>query len=129
MCVCVCVSLSLALALSLSLSIYLSLALSISLSLQQDGWTRQMGFPVLSVDDSVKEGGKKGRLCVCQHRFLASGIEKEDNMRWTVPVLVSVEVREREREREAHTHTHTYRHACACVHTSGHTCTASWQAA
>jgi len=41
-------------------------------------------------------------MCVCQHRFLASGIEKEDNMRWTVPVLVSAEA-----DIDIETETHT----------------------
>eukprot|EP00298_Acanthocystis_sp_HF-20_P016068 c21365_g1_i1.p1 GENE.c21365_g1_i1~~c21365_g1_i1.p1 ORF type:complete len:865 (+),score=378.69 c21365_g1_i1:31-2595(+) len=45
-----------------------------------DGWTQQMGFPVVKV---AKDGNK---ILVSQTRYLKSGEDTTDNSRWKIPV-------------------------------------------
>ncbi|KAK5967675.1 Puromycin-sensitive aminopeptidase [Trichostrongylus colubriformis] len=52
------------------------------------GWTKQMGYPVISVTD--KQKGSKRILSLSQKRFIADGGEDPENSLWQVPVTVCV---------------------------------------
>uniref|UniRef100_A0A914XGU4 Aminopeptidase n=1 Tax=Plectus sambesii TaxID=2011161 RepID=A0A914XGU4_9BILA len=50
-------------------------------------WTKQMGFPVVSV--SQRQDGTKRVLKLTQGRFIADGSEDADKLLWQVPVGIS----------------------------------------
>ncbi|KAK2727021.1 puromycin-sensitive aminopeptidase-like [Artemia franciscana] len=47
-------------------------------------WTRQMGFPLISV--SIKQVGGVQKLEFSQERFIADGSKDENGLRWMVPI-------------------------------------------
>ncbi|XP_063975639.1 puromycin-sensitive aminopeptidase isoform X2 [Diachasmimorpha longicaudata] len=50
-------------------------------------WTKQMGFPVLKVDE--RQDGNDRILSLTQERFLANGSVDKDSSLWMIPVSVS----------------------------------------
>uniref|UniRef100_A0A914USM4 Puromycin-sensitive aminopeptidase n=1 Tax=Plectus sambesii TaxID=2011161 RepID=A0A914USM4_9BILA len=50
-------------------------------------WTKQMGFPVISV--SQRQDGGKRVLKLTQKRFIADGSEDTDDLLWQVPINIS----------------------------------------
>nr|AML39764.1 aminopeptidase [Haemonchus contortus]CDJ85176.1 Peptidase M1 domain containing protein [Haemonchus contortus] len=52
------------------------------------GWTKQMGYPVITVTD--KQQGKNRILSLSQKRFIADGGEDPENSLWQVPITVCV---------------------------------------
>ncbi|KAK6042586.1 peptidase family M1 [Cooperia oncophora] len=52
------------------------------------GWTKQMGYPVITVTD--KQQGNKRVLSLSQKRFIGDGGEDPTNSLWQVPVTVCV---------------------------------------
>jgi puromycin-sensitive aminopeptidase len=52
-------------------------------------WTKQMGFPIVKVDQ--KTDGEKRILKLSQSRFLADGGKDEANPVWLVPITVSTQ--------------------------------------
>uniref|UniRef100_A0AC34GDP0 Aminopeptidase N n=1 Tax=Panagrolaimus sp. ES5 TaxID=591445 RepID=A0AC34GDP0_9BILA len=50
-------------------------------------WTKQMGFPIIKVDQ--KTDGEKRILKLSQSRFLADGGKDETNPSWLVPITVT----------------------------------------
>lgn len=51
-------------------------------------WTKQMGFPVITVEDSKQEGNKR-ILTLSQTKFCADGSCDNDNCLWLVPLAFS----------------------------------------
>ncbi len=51
-------------------------------------WTKQMGFPVVSV--SQRQEGNKRVLKLAQKRFIADGSEDADGLLWQVPLNICV---------------------------------------
>jgi len=54
-----------------------------------DTWTKQMGFPVLSV--TAEQKGESSLLSITQRKFSADG-SKEDSFQWKVPITVFTSV-------------------------------------
>ncbi|VDO87635.1 unnamed protein product [Haemonchus placei] len=52
------------------------------------GWTKQMGYPVITVTD--RQQGKNRILSLSQKRFIADGGEDPENSLWQVPITVCV---------------------------------------
>ena len=51
------------------------------------GWTKQMGYPVITV--SAKQEGTQRVLQLSQQRFLADGTQDETNSMWMVPIEIA----------------------------------------
>ncbi|PAV64104.1 hypothetical protein WR25_05612 [Diploscapter pachys] len=51
------------------------------------GWTKQMGFPVVSVSQTVN--GRERQLHLKQNRFIADGGQDSNNQIWQVPINIS----------------------------------------
>uniref|UniRef100_A0A1B6E9J3 Aminopeptidase n=1 Tax=Clastoptera arizonana TaxID=38151 RepID=A0A1B6E9J3_9HEMI len=51
-------------------------------------WTKQMGFPVISVESSSQEGNNRV-LTISQSKFCADGSQPDDNALWMVPISFS----------------------------------------
>ncbi|UJR36799.1 hypothetical protein I4U23_029513 [Adineta vaga] len=56
-------------------------------------WTKQMGFPLLTVKQEQK--GNDRLLTIEQTRFLADG-SRDDNLRWKIPISVSTKAKPNE---------------------------------
>uniref|UniRef100_A0A914XU65 Aminopeptidase n=1 Tax=Panagrolaimus superbus TaxID=310955 RepID=A0A914XU65_9BILA len=50
-------------------------------------WTKQMGFPIVKVDQKID--GEKRILKLSQNRFLADGGKDESNPSWLVPITIT----------------------------------------
>lgn len=51
-------------------------------------WTKQMGFPIVSVEEKKLDGDKR-ELHLKQSRFLADGEKDETNPQWQIPIPVT----------------------------------------
>ena len=51
-----------------------------------EGWTKQVGFPLLTLSEGRQEGDKAVVFDVTQRRFLVNGVKEDDETVWFVPI-------------------------------------------
>ena len=51
-----------------------------------EGWTKQVGFPLLTLSEGKQDGDKAIVFDVTQRRFLVNGVKEDDETLWFVPI-------------------------------------------